>query len=101
MTQWPKNESPKGHAVYQGSSSYNKADMDRMEREEKKLATKQVSMTDKEAWEMILHSAREASKVHWASGNLALIQQICEQQLGITRTSEPSPVVDSGNFGPQ
>ena len=38
-------------------------------------------MTDREALERILHCAREASKVHWASGNLALIEQICDGQL--------------------
>ena len=45
------------------------------------MVEKDHPMTDREALKQILHCAREASKVHWASGNLALIEQICEGQL--------------------
>ncbi len=34
---WPRDESPTGRVVYQGSSSYNEADMARMAREEARL----------------------------------------------------------------
>ena len=75
---WPRNDSPTGRGFTQGSDSYRPDDMARMDREEAWYGQK---MADRDAFALILRSAKEASKVQWASGNLALIEQICEAQL--------------------
>jgi hypothetical protein len=56
-----------------------------------------VSQPDRDALTQILHAAREASKTFTASGNLALIEQICETQLGLPYQPD-APVSDDGQI---
>lgn len=50
--------------------------------------------TTREAFVQILGAARTASQTHWASGHLALIEQICLDQLGLEPTTSLATLRD-------